>query len=625
MAILSLSQVRLSFGGHALLDGVNLQIEAGERLGLLGRNGAGKTTLLRLLQGTLQADDGDIALQPGLRVSTLPQDVPLGLSGPVRDYLRQSPVASGKLRSAARGLEAATGPSAPRSTEDTWALDARIEQAARDLRMDLDADLATLSAGSKRRVLLAAALVQDPDLLILDEPTNHLDIDAIRHLEDSLLRRRGALIFVTHDRSFLRRLATRILDLDRGVLRSYRLGYDAYLEKREEELKVEAEQAALFDKKLAQEETWLRRGIKARRTRNEGRVRALKDLRLARGARRDETGRVKAQLQEAEQSGRIVLRYQGLGHGFEGKPIVRGLTGTIQRGDRIGILGPNGCGKTTLIGLLLGEIAPQEGTVTAGTRLEIAHFQQLHDVLDASKSVFDNVADGRETVTVGGNDRHVAGYLRDFLFSAEQIHGPITMLSGGERRRLQLARILARPCNLLVLDEPTNDLDLETLELLEDLLLDFQGTLLVVSHDRAFLDNVVTSTLAWEGDGHWGEYVGGYTDWLRQRDVAARAATSPAVPARGSRPLDASSARGSEKPRRIGFKERQELESLPNAIEALEADKQALVDLMASPDFYTRRGDEVAATTARLAEAEATLAEAYARWVALETLASEGA
>ena len=624
MAILSLSQVRLSFGGHALLDGVNLQIEAGERLGLLGRNGAGKTTLLRLLQGTLRPDEGEIALQPGLRVATLPQDVPPDLSGPVRDYLRRRPGGSDQARAAVQGPKAAAGSAAPRDAEGAWALDARIEQAARDLRMDLDADLATLSAGSKRRVLLAAALVQDPELLILDEPTNHLDIDAIRHLEDSLLRRRGALIFVTHDRSFLRRLATRILDLDRGVLRGYRLGYDAYLEKREEELKVEAEQAALFDKKLAQEEAWLRRGIKARRTRNEGRVRALQDLRLARGARRDETGRVRAQLQEAEQSGRIVLRYQDLGYGFEDKPIVRGLSGTIQRGDRIGILGPNGCGKTTLIGLLLGEIAPREGTVTPGTRLEIAHFQQLHDVLDETKTVFDNVADGRETVSIGGADRHVAGYLRDFLFSPEQIHGPITMLSGGERRRLQLARILARPCNLLVLDEPTNDLDLETLELLEDLLLDFQGTLLVVSHDRTFLDNVVTSTLVWEGEGRWGEYVGGYEDWLRRREAEVRSQATAAPLSRRSAPdtPEAATAPVAAKPRRISFKERQELEALPGSIEDLESAKQGLVDLMASPDFYTTRGGDVAATTARLAAVEAQLAEAYARWVELETLAA---
>jgi len=621
MAILSLSQVRLGFGGHALLDGVSLQIEAGERLGLLGRNGAGKTTLLRLLQGSLPPDEGEIARKPGLRVATLPQDVPVDLHGPVRDYLRRLPDGAELARAAVQGPLAADPP-APQNAEAAWALDARIQQAARDLRMDLDADLASLSAGSKRRVLLAAALVQDPELLILDEPTNHLDIDAIRHLEDSLLRRRGALIFVTHDRSFLRRLATRILDLDRGVLRSYRLGYDAYLAKREEELQVEAEQAALFDKKLAQEETWLRRGIKARRTRNEGRVRALQDLRLARGARRDETGRVKAQLQEAEQSGRIVLRYQDLSYGYGGKPIVKGLTGTIQRGDRIGILGPNGCGKTTLIGLLLGEIAPQEGTVTPGTKLEIAHFQQLHDALDATKTVFDNVADGRETVSVGGADRHVAGYLRDFLFSPEQIHGPITMLSGGERRRLQLARVLARPCNLLVLDEPTNDLDLETLELLEDLLLDFQGTLLVVSHDRTFLDNVVTSTLVWEGEGRWGEYVGGYEDWLRRREAET---TAPAARKSASREPESAPARGMAKPRRISFKERQELEDLPGSIEGLEHERQTLVDLMASPDFYTTRGGDVAATTARLAAVEAQLAEAYARWVELETLATEGA
>jgi ATP-binding cassette subfamily F protein uup len=599
MAILSLSQVRLSFGGQALLDGVNLQIEAGDRLGLLGRNGAGKSTLLKLLQGSLAPDAGDVARQPGLRVAALPQDVPLDLTGPVRDYLQRTPGAAALTQDAA------------------WALDARIQLAARDLELDLDAEFGTLSAGSKRRVLLAAALVQEAELLLLDEPTNHLDIDAIRHLEDTLLRRRGSLIFVTHDRSFLRRLATRILDLDRGRLRSYRAGYDAYLVQREEEQRVEAEQAVLFDKRLAQEEAWLRRGIKARRTRNEGRVRALKALRSERAARRDEVGRVKAQLQSAEQSGRIVLRYADLGYGFvSDKPIVRGLTGDIQRGDRIGILGPNGCGKTTLIGLLLGQIEPQTGTVTAGTRLEIAHFEQLHDVLDEGKSVFDNIADGRETVTVGGASRHVTGYLQDFLFTPEQIHGPITMLSGGERRRLQLARILARPCNLLVLDEPTNDLDLETLELLEDLLLDFPGTLLVVSHDRTFLDNVVTSTLVWEGDGRWGEYVGGYEDWLRRREAQA-----PPPPTRASEPKPA---RTTDRQRRLSFKERQELAALPDEIERLEQAKQAFVDLMASPDFYTTRGTEVAATTEQLVITEEALRLAFERWVELETLVGEG-
>jgi ATP-binding cassette subfamily F protein uup len=465
-------------------------------------------------------------------------------------------------------------------------------------------------------VLLAAALVRDPDLLILDEPTNHLDIDAITHLEGALQPRRGTLVFVTHDRSFLRHLATRILDLDRGVIRSYRSGYDAYVEKREEELRVEAEQDRLFDKKLAQEEAWVRRGIKARRTRNEGRVRALESLRAERGARRDEVARVKAQLQDAERSGRIVLRCQDLGFAFDGNPIVRGFTGTILRGDRIGILGPNGCGKTTLIRLLLGTIAPQAGTVTVGTRLEVAHFEQLHDVLDDTKTVFENLAEGRETIPTGEGERHVLGILRDFLFTPEQIQGSVTRLSGGERRRLQLAKVLSRPCNLLVLDEPTNDLDLETLELLEALLMEFEGTLLLVSHDRAFLDNVVTSTLVWEGDGRWCEYVGGYEDWLRQRKAA-----EPPPAARPARPR---SERTTAQARRVGFKEKRELAELPGRIERLEAERQELFALMASPTFYSTRGDEVARTRQRLAEVEAEIQQAYARWLELEALASGG-
>ncbi len=592
MPLISLNNVSLTFAGPALLESVSLQIEDGERLGLLGRNGAGKSTLLKILEGTLPPDSGDVVRQPGLRVASLPQEVPLDLAGTVRDYLHE---VCGATRSDA-----------------AWKIEARIDQTAGDLTLDLDATLETLSAGSKRRVLLAAALVRDPDILILDEPTNHLDIDAIDHLEDSLKRRRGTLVFVTHDRNFLRNLATRILDLDRGVIRSYTTTYDAYLERREAELRVEAGQDALFDKKLAQEEAWVRRGIKARRTRNEGRVRALESLRLERGARRGEIARVKAVLQDAERSGRMVLRCRGVGFSHPGAPVVRDLTTTILRGDRIGILGPNGCGKTTLIRLLLGELAPQEGTVAVGTRLEIAHFEQLHDTLDESKTVVENIGEGRGTVSVGGGERHVVSYLRDFLFTREQIQGPIVRLSGGERKRLQLAKILSRPCNLLVLDEPTNDLDLETLEMLEDLLLEFQGTLLVVSHDRAFLDNVVTSTLVFEGSGQWREYVGGYTDWLRQKQSAR--------PAPSARPNRARSESPTVRSRRPGFKEKRELHDLPGMIEKLEASKQGLFTLMASPSFYATPGDEITRMREQLAVIEAELHKSYARWMELETL-----
>jgi ATP-binding cassette subfamily F protein uup len=594
MPLLSLNDVHLKFAGPPVLDGAGLQIEDGERLGLLGRNGAGKTSLLRILTGELAPDSGDVARRPGLSVASLPQDVPSGLTGPVQDF----------LRTAAR-IDASEAP---------WHVDARIDQAARDLGLDLGADLQSLSAGSRRRVLLAAALVHESDLLLLDEPTNHLDIETITFLEDALRRRAGALVFVTHDRGFLRGVATRILDLDRGAIRSFEGGYDSYLERREDLLRVEAEQAAQFDKKLAQEEAWVRRGIKARRTRNEGRVRALEELRVERAARRDEPGRVRATLQEAERSGKVVLRAENVGFAYGDTKVVDGWTGTIVRGDRVGILGPNGSGKTTLLKLLLGELTPQTGSIVAGTRLEVAHFEQLHDSLDPAKTVFDNVGEGGDTVTIGGLERHVVGYLRDFLFTPEQIQGPITRLSGGERRRLQLAKVLSRPSNLLVLDEPTNDLDLETLELLEDLLLEFTGTLLLVSHDRAFLDNVVSSTLVAEGGGRWAEYVGGYTDWLRQRAPLPTAKAAPRPRARTEK---------AERPRRMSFKEKKELETLPATIEQLEARKQEAFAFMGSPTFYQVPPEEIARARTELESLEAEIALAYARWAELEALAAE--
>jgi ATP-binding cassette subfamily F protein uup len=606
MAFLSLNNVSIAFAGPPLLDAVNLNIDDGERLGLLGRNGAGKSTLLKILEGTVTPDSGDVIRQPGLRVASLPQDVSLDLAGPVRTYLHD--------------VCGVTG------SDTAWEIETRIERAARDLDLDLDAAVETLSAGSRRRVLLAAALVLDPDLLILDEPTNHLDIDAITHLEATLLDRRGALVFVTHDRTFLRKLTTRILDLDRGALRSYATTYDLYLEKRDEELRVESAQDALFDRKLAQEEAWIRRGIKARRTRNEGRVRALESLRAERRARRDEVGRVKAQLNEAERSGRLVLRCRDLGYAYDGGgPIVRGFTWTMMRGDRVGILGPNGCGKTTLISLLLGDLPPGEGTLTAGTKLEVARFEQLDESLDDAKTVFENIAEGRAVIKLDRSERHVVGYLRDFLFTPDQIMSPVLKLSGGERKRLRLAKILARPANLLVLDEPTNDLDLETLELLEDLLLEFQGTLLVVSHDRAFLDNVVTSTLVWEGGGRWREYVGGYEDWLRQKQSAMPPPAAKPTRQRPARPArSAPSEQPGGPPRRLTFKERLELGELPGRIESLEAARQKLYDLLSSPDLYATRQHEVAPTREELAALEDEIRTAYARWLELEAVSATG-
>ncbi|MEZ4651524.1 MAG: ATP-binding cassette domain-containing protein [Candidatus Eisenbacteria bacterium] len=653
MPLLGLNSVRLTYTGHPILDEVSLQIDEGERIGLLGRNGAGKSSLLRVLEGTTEVDGGDVFRPSGVRVAGLPQDVPDAVHSTVHDYL---------LSVAARYPE-----------EQGWQIETRIDQVMAEMALDGAANVDTLSAGSKRRVLLAHALVQDPDILLLDEPTNHLDIETIDHLESVLMRRRGALVFVTHDRSFLRRVATRILDLDRGVLRSYPGNYDAYLERREAELEVEANQAALFDKKLAQEEAWVRRGIRARRTRNEGRVRALLAMREERRARRDETGRVKAQLQEAERSGRIVLRTAGLGYAYDAAdvaamatkdettaasiststsagagadavtatPIVQGFDFTLQRGDRIGIIGPNGSGKTTLIRLLLGELTPRTGTVTHGARLEVAHFEQLHDVLDDTKSVRENLSDGRESIRVGGAEKHVVGYLRDFLFTPEQIQGPVTKLSGGERKRLQLAIVLSRPCNVLVLDEPTNDLDLETLELMEELLLEYEGTLLVVSHDREFLDNVVTSTIVFEGEAEWKEYAGGYTDWLRQanensggRGADARKRKSVGKSSSGARgesgdgdrvrEAKSASPASSGQRRKLSYGETRELDALPERIEQLEGEKGTLVQLMGTPDFYKLRPEEVAAKTARLGALEAEIDAAYVRWEELESIRESG-
>ena len=600
MALLSLLDLQYEIAGQHLLDGVTLNIEPGERIGLLGRNGAGKSTLLKVVEGVLPPDSGTIIKAPGFTVSGLPQDVPTDLAGSARDWLHHT-----------------CGHAAH---EKAWELEARIERAAAEFTVDLDAQVASLSAGSKRRLLLAAAFAREPELLILDEPTNHLDVRSIERLEQRLFERRGTLLFVTHDRDFLRRLATRILDLDRGKLRSYASGYDAYLVTREQEADAEEARDALFDKKLALEEAWVRRGIKARRTRNEGRVRALEQLRRERAARRDETGVVKAQLQDAERSGRMVIRARGLGYAWGGaEPTVTGFNATIMRGDRIGILGPNGCGKTTLLRLLLGELQPTEGTITHGTKLEVAYFSQLHDTLDPNLTLAENVAEGRDFIQVGEGQRHVVGYLRDFLFSEDQIRGPITRLSGGERNRLQLARLLARPCNVLVLDEPTNDLDLETLEMLEDWLLGFTGTLLVVSHDRAFLDEVVTSTWAFEGRGVWQEYVGGYADWLRQRKPEA--APAAAKRARGPEPAAPAAASGGK---RVSFKLKHELAELPARIEKLELERFQLFERMSAPDFYSKGGAEIARVQADLAAAEMALEVAMTRWVELEELVNGG-
>ena len=594
MAEIGLASVSHSFGSPPLLDGVELHVERGERVGLVGRNGAGKSTLLRILSGRLTPDSGHVPRRPGVRVASLEQEVPTDLFGTVHEDLVK---ALDEL-----GLE------------HGWEVEERVDRVLVDLGLDPTAQLEHLSAGAKRRVLLARALIIRPDVLILDEPTNHLDLDGVLHLEEWLRLREGSLIFVTHDRAFLQRVATRIIDLDRGVLRSYDCDYKTYLARREAELAAEEEQTVQFDKKLAKEEVWLRRGIKARRTRNMGRVRALKQMREERAARREVVGRTKAELNQAGRTGQLVLRATDLCVAFGDNTVLDKVDLEVQRRDRLGIVGPNGAGKSTLLSVLLGELAPNSGTVRTGTNVEVGRFDQLHSTLDPSKTVQENVVDFADSVTVAGRTRHILSYLGDFLFSPTQARGPITKLSGGERNRLQLARLLARPSNLLVLDEPTNDLDVETLEVLESLLVEFEGTLIVVSHDREFLDNVVTSTLVFEGNGKVKEYAGGYADWRRAVEVEAK--ESPGKrPAKPSKPRSAP-----DGPRRRTFKEKHELEALPSRIEELEERKAALEEAMVAPGFYKRPGEEIAADTAEFEALNRELEEAYARWEALEAL-----
>ena len=599
MAEIELKGATLTFGAGALLDGTDLVIEKGERVGLLGRNGAGKTTLMRVLTGDAELDEGRVVRRPGLVLARLEQDVPGAGAGTVGDVVRSALDGAGL---------------------DEWELGQRMERELSRFELEADAEVGALSAGMKRRTLLARALVVEPDLLILDEPTNHLELEAIAKLEEVLLRRRGALLFVTHDRAFLRKVATRILDLDRGTLTSYACDYDKYLERKAQLLAAEEKQNAEFDKHLAQEERWIRQGVLARRTRNMGRVRALQELRKERAARREAVGRARASVQGAERSGQLVLRATDLCFSYGDTKIVEGLDLELMRGDRVAIVGPNGAGKSTLIKLLLNELEPDRGEAYAGTKLELARFDQLHDSLDPKRTVAENVAGNADAIEVGGKQRHVISYLSDFLFTPDQARGTLTKLSGGERNRVQLAKIFARPCNLLVLDEPTNDLDLETLELLEELLNDYTGTLLLVSHDREFIENVATSVLAHEGPGVWREYVGGYADW--QRGLAARAAQAePAKPAKPSQVTSKGKVKDTPKERKLTFTEAHELEALPDAIAALEERQEKLLARMAEPDFYKRPQEAQAKDRAALETLEAELAVKLERWEELASLA----
>ncbi|MCF7220652.1 ATP-binding cassette domain-containing protein [Marilutibacter chinensis] len=623
MSLINLIGVDYSVGGPLLLEHVDLAIEAGERIALIGRNGAGKSTLLRLIDGELQPDDGEVRRADGVRIARLEQEVPAGAEGDVWDVVagglgelgawlaefhhlsHAETVDTDALARVQARIEAAEG----------WALDQRVTETLERLELDGDAVFARLSGGMKRRVLLARALVSSPDVLLLDEPTNHLDIEAIDWLENFLKGWPGALVFITHDRRFLRALATRIVEIDRGALTSWPGDWDNYLRRREERLNAESQENARFDKLLAQEEAWIRQGIKARRTRDEGRVRRLRQMRTERAQRRELQGNVKMSMAQGEASGRKVIEAKGLGFSFDGRPLVRDLDTTVMRGDRIGLIGPNGSGKTTLLKLLLGQLDPAHGEVRLGSNLRIAYFDQYRATLREDWNALENVAEGRDHVEIGGRSKHVIGYLQDFLFTPERARAPITRLSGGERNRLLLAKLFAQPSNLLVMDEPTNDLDVETLELLEELLADYPGTLLLVSHDRDFLDNVVTSTLVMEGDGRVGEYVGGYSDWERQRRTAGAAATVSAAPASATAP-----ARPAAPParRKLSYKDARELEQLPARIEQLEARLAELTGAMNDPAFFQREQAAVSAHTAEVADTQAALDAAYARWGELE-------
>jgi len=599
MALISLQDVSIGFGGPRLLEEINLQIESGEWVGLLGRNGMGKSTLLKLVSGEILPHSGTIARQQNIRVAYLPQEVPQGLSGPVVD------IVEGGLEKVNRVLD----------DEHQWQRRHQVEKILSRMDLDAEAKFETLSAGLKRRVYLARGLVRDPDLLLLDEPTNHLDITSIDWLEDFLKRWGKTLLFVTHDRVFLQRLATRIVELDRGKLFDWNCDYPTVVQRKEEMLSAEQTQNALFDKKLAQEEQWIRKGIEARRTRNEGRVRALKRLREERRERRELSGKVRMQISAENRSGRLVIEAENVSYSYGDKNIIRDFSTIVQRGDKIGIIGANGSGKTTLLKILMGQLQPAIGEVRHGTNVEMAYFDQLRSQLDESKSVMDNVGQGRDVITINGRSRNLMGYLEDFLFTRERARAPISALSGGERNRLLLARLFTQPANLLILDEPTNDLDIETLEVLEDLLLEYDGTLLLVSHDRAFLNNIVTSTLALGENGNVDEYVGGYDDWHKQTEQAP---ASRPVPKPDSAIQTESKADSKPTPRKLNYNEKRELEALPERIRILEEEQHQLTVQMESPAFYQQDGAVITQAVERLQELHEELSRLYQRWGELE-------
>ncbi|MFT5692625.1 MAG: ATP-binding cassette subfamily F protein uup [Oceanicoccus sp.] len=634
MPLLRVNDLALSFGPHVILEEANFQLYKSDRVCLVGRNGAGKSTLMKLMEGVIQPDGGNIWRKPTLRISRLEQELPKASDETVLEVVAGGLADVGQLLRDYDLLASGTmGESELIKLErlqheieakDGWSYQQKIDEVLSRLGLPAEKKMSSLSGGWRRRVALGKALVTAPDVLLLDEPTNHLDIETIEWLEKQLLDFGGAVLFITHDRALTRRLSTKIIQLDRGHITLFQCGYDSFLTEREHMLEVEQQQNALFDKRLAQEEVWIRQGIKARRTRNEGRVRALKKLREERSQRRNVQGSAKMLVESGRTSGKLVAELQGVGFSFDNQPLFSNLNFNLLRGDKIGLLGPNGVGKTTLIKVLLGELQPTSGSIKLGTKLDVAYYDQMRDQLDDEKTIVDTVGQGRESITINGNTRHILSYLGDFLFSPERARTPLKALSGGERNRVQLACLFSLPANILVLDEPTNDLDVETLELLESVLVEFKGTVLLVSHDRDFMDNVVTGTLAFEGHGKVREYVGGYKDWVRQggafdfsEDPAAKSNT--VAPGEKSKALEVKELAPTESKtqKKLSYKERSELNELPKLIETLEAEQEQLREKASATDFYQQDHQVTSLHTEKMADVNTQLEKCYERWVEL--------
>jgi len=624
MPLVKFEGVSVSFSAAPLLDKVDFQIDPGERIALVGLNGAGKSTLMKLVSGEIHADQGSVWQDPAIRVAKLPQMLPAADERRVYDVVAAGLAEVVALREAFDALSHQTDAASLQKMErlqhqlearDGWHLEQQVQTVLDRLGLDADTRMSELSGGWRRRAALGAALVQKPDLLLLDEPTNHLDIETIEWLEQMMVDFRGAILFVSHDRALVEKLATRIVELDRGNLTSFPGSYNRYLELKQQLLEEEERQNAEFDKKLAQEERWIRQGIKARRTRNEGRVRALEQMRRERTQRRERQSGASFGLEEAQKSGKLVAELEHVFMAYEGKPLLQDFSMKVQRGDRIGLIGANGSGKSTLLKIILGQLQPDAGTVRLGTKIEVAYFDQLRGQLDPEKSVIDNVSGGRESIEINGQTKHIIGYLQDFLFSPERARTPVKALSGGECNRLLLARLFSQPANVLVLDEPTNDLDIETLELLEEILLNFDGTILLVSHDRRFLDNVVTSSVVFEGKGQVREYVGGYQDWLRQRPTEK---AEPAVVKTASKANDSQPVKKQNK--KLSYKLQRELDMLPAQLEEAEQALEALQAVVAAPDFYAGDHEQVAEALAKLHQQEQQLETLMERWVELEAM-----